>query len=115
MSTTNGESNADPEAVPVDNRPERFLDAQAQEPADTEPGQRGSAESVDPAAPPSADFDPAEEPSNPELVGSGTDTGDDPRPDESRPNAEDLPDGSRSDGVNSSDADDTASGGAPDD
>ncbi|MGO4301762.1 hypothetical protein [Leifsonia sp. RAF41] len=91
MSDTSGLPNTDAEGVPEEDKPERFDDgdAQAAEPAETEPGQSGrvsephetgiapeGAEDVtdadnggDQSAPPPADFDPADQPSNPDLVG----------------------------------------------
>lgn len=98
MSDTSGLPNTDAEGVPAEDKPERFeqgqggdaeRDAQAAEPAETEPGQSGDvsephetgvapegAEDVtaadsgtDQAEPPPADFDPADQPSNPDLVG----------------------------------------------
>ncbi|MGO4534783.1 hypothetical protein [Leifsonia sp. 2MCAF36] len=91
MSDTSGLPNTDSEGVPAEDEPERFedRDAQSAEPAVTEKGQQGSvsephetgvapegAEDVteaenggDQAAPPPADFDPADQPSNPDLVG----------------------------------------------
>ena len=97
MSDTSGLPNTDAEGVPAEDKPERFEDghdAQSAEPAETEQGQGGQsntsdvsephetgiapegAEDVttaesggDQAAPPPADFDPAEQPSNPDLVG----------------------------------------------
>jgi len=103
MSDTSGLPNTDAEGVPAEDRPERFeegqgtagdsqgtagdRDAQASEPAETEPGQSGdltdpgaaamSAEGSedviagggsDTAEPPPAGFDPADHPSNPDLV-----------------------------------------------
>lgn len=103
MSDTSGLPTADAEGVPAEDRPERFeegqgaagdaqgaagdRDAQAAEPAETEPGQAGDltdpgapamspegAEDVtaggdtDTAEPPPAGFDPADHPSNPDLV-----------------------------------------------
>lgn len=94
MSDTSGLPNTDAEGVPAEDKPERFEqgqggDAQAAEPAETEHGQSGDvsephetgvategAEDVtaadsgtDQAEPPPADFDPADQPSNPDLVG----------------------------------------------
>ncbi|WP_285114887.1 hypothetical protein [Leifsonia sp. fls2-241-R2A-40a] len=103
MSDTSGLPNTDAEGVPAEDQPERFeqggqsgeRDAQAAEPAETDPGQDGDdvspggvsapgetgvtpegAEDVTPAAggtdqaeAPPADFDPADQPSNPDLVG----------------------------------------------
>ena len=46
-----------PHGVPAEDEPERFVDGKA---ADTDRG--------DAAEPPPADFDPAEHPSNPDLV-----------------------------------------------
>jgi hypothetical protein len=118
MSDTSGLPNTDAEGIPAEDKPERFeegraavdtsqedvaaaeddgsdtapggdRDAQASEPAETEPGQFGDvsepgetgvtpegAEDVTPAdtgtdqaEPPPADFDPADQPSNPDLVG----------------------------------------------
>lgn len=72
MSDTSGLPNSDAQGVPVEDDPERFerdahdggsaaeRDAQATEPAGAEPGQG--------AEPPPADFDPARQPSNPDLV-----------------------------------------------
>ena len=105
MSDTSGLPNTDSEGVPVEDKPERFeegggdRDAQAAEPAETEPGQSGDvsapgetgvapegAEDVttadagggsEGAEPPPADFDPADHPSNPDLV-SGTDASEPP-------------------------------------
>ncbi|MFF1632411.1 hypothetical protein [Leifsonia sp. NPDC058248] len=86
MSDVNGLPSADSEGVPAEDRPERFeqnaqaQDAQASEPAETEPGQGSTtpegAEDVtdasttgsESAEPPPADFDPAQQPSNPDLV-----------------------------------------------
>ncbi|HEY8281102.1 MAG TPA: hypothetical protein VIG28_01365 [Leifsonia sp.] len=93
MSDTSGLPNSDSEGVPAEDRPERFEDgqstqggerpddAQAAEPAETEAGQGGAtapegAEDVttaettgsESAEPPPADFDPAQQPSNPDLV-----------------------------------------------
>ncbi|WP_313542551.1 hypothetical protein [Leifsonia aquatica] len=91
MSDTSGLQNADAEGVPAEDQPERFEggdhDAQASEPAETEPGQDVSdagetgvtpegAQDVTPEAdqggdgaePPPAEFDPAQQPSNPDLV-----------------------------------------------
>jgi hypothetical protein len=86
MSDTSGLPGADNEGVPAEDRPERFQgdaqapDAQASEPAETEPGQSATtpegAEDVtdasttggESAEPPPADFDPAQQPSNPDLV-----------------------------------------------
>lgn len=99
MSDTSGLPNTDAEGVPAEDKPERFgqgqggdaeRDAQAAEPAGTEPGPSGDvsephetgvapegAEDVTPAGggtdqaePPPADFDPADQPSNPDLVGN---------------------------------------------
>lgn len=97
MSDTSGLPNTDAEGVPAEDKPERFeegqggdRDAQAAEPAETDPGQSGDvsepgetgvtpegAEDVTPAGggtdqaePPPADFDPAKQPSNPDLVGN---------------------------------------------
>jgi hypothetical protein len=99
MSDTSGLPNTDAEGVPAEDKPERFEgghDAQSAEPAETEQGQGEraptqtsdvsaphetgiapeGAEDVttadnggDQSAPPPADFDPAEQPSNPDLVG----------------------------------------------
>jgi hypothetical protein len=84
MSDTSGLPNTNSEGVPEEDVPERFEegrgDPQAAEPAETEPGQAGTApegaEDVtdaattgsDAAEPPPADFDPAQQPSNPDLV-----------------------------------------------
>lgn len=102
MSDTSGLPNADGEGIPAEDQPERFENAQAAEPAETEPGQSGDdgadtpssgdasstgdapatgtapegAEDVtdasttggEAAEPPPADFDPAQQPSNPDLV-----------------------------------------------
>lgn len=91
MSDTSGLQNADAEGVPAEDQPERFEggdhDAQASEPAETGPGQDVSdagetgvtpegAQDVTPEAdqsgdgaePPPAEFDPAQQPSNPDLV-----------------------------------------------
>lgn len=75
MSDTSGLPNTDAQGVPAEDDPERFeqgasvagdeRDAQAAEPAETEQGQdqdQGGAE------PPPADFDPAQQPSNPDMV-----------------------------------------------
>ena len=103
MSDTSGLPNTDSEGVPAEDKPERFenggdRDAQAAEPAETEPGQSGvsepgetgiapeGAEDVttadagggsEGAEPPPADFDPADNPSNPDLV-SGADASEPP-------------------------------------
>ncbi|WP_374008974.1 hypothetical protein [Leifsonia sp. LS-T14] len=97
MSDTSGLPNTDAEGVPAEDQPERFEggnDAQSSEPAETEQGQGEQsgtgdvsephetgiapegAEDVTPAdnggdqaEPPPADFDPADQPSNPDLVG----------------------------------------------
>jgi hypothetical protein len=96
MSDTSGLPSADGEGIPAEDRPERFeqdaqaqdaqaqdaqaQDAQASEPAETEPGQGATtpqgAEDVtdapttgsESAEPPPAEFDPAQQPSNPDLV-----------------------------------------------
>ena len=85
MSDVNGLPSVDSEGIPAEDRPERFeqnaqaQDAQASEPAETEPGQSATTpEGADvtdasttgtvSAAPPPADFDPAQQPSNPDLV-----------------------------------------------
>lgn len=96
MSDTSGLQNADAEGVPAEDQPERFEggdhDAQASEPDETEPGQSEPAQDVsdagetgvtpegaqdvtpeadqasDGAEPPPAEFDPAQQPSNPDLV-----------------------------------------------
>jgi hypothetical protein len=93
MSDTSGLPNTNAEGVPSEDQPERFEngegqeqaqeeDAQAAEPAETEPGQGRTvpegAEDVTEAAttgaegaePPPAEFDPAQQPSNPDLVDS---------------------------------------------
>ncbi|WP_431219480.1 hypothetical protein [Leifsonia xyli] len=108
MSDTSGLPNTNAEGVPAEDQAERFegggqggadRDAQAAEPAETEPGQKGDvsepgetgiapegAEDVttanaggdtDQAVPPPADFDPAQNPSNPDLV-SGTNASEPP-------------------------------------
>jgi len=123
MSDTSGLPNTNAEGVPAEDQPERFeegadtsqedvaaaeddgpdtepgaeRDAQAAEPAETEPGQSDGvsapgetgiapegAEDVTTAdggtgasEPPPADFDPADQPSNPDLV-SGTDASEPP-------------------------------------
>ncbi|MEV8213473.1 hypothetical protein [Leifsonia sp. NPDC077715] len=103
MSDTSGLPNTDSEGVPAEEKPERFEeggghDAQAAEPAETEPGQSGVSEpgetgvapegaedvttadaggDAEGAEPPPADFDPADHPSNPDLV-SGTDASEPP-------------------------------------
>lgn len=66
MSDTAGLSNADDRGVPAQEQPERFErePAQKQEaPVDT--GREGTDTGSEP---PPADFDPAERPSNPDLV-----------------------------------------------
>jgi hypothetical protein len=98
MSDTSGLQGADAQGIPAEERPERFesgeRDAQSAEPAETDAGQDGGngdvstpeetgvapggAEDVTPAEgggtgggsaePPPADFDPAQQPSNPDLV-----------------------------------------------
>jgi hypothetical protein len=109
MSDTSGLPNTDAEGVPAEDQPERFeegqatagdsqstagaqgaagdRDAQAAEPAETEPGQSGdltdpgapamspegaedatAGGGTDKAEPPPAGFDPADHPSNPDLV-----------------------------------------------
>ena len=97
MSDTSGLPNTDSEGIPAEDRPERFGDAQASEPAENDPGQSSGggedgpssgggedatrstpdgAEDVtdaqtagsEAAEPPPADFDPAQQPSNPDLV-----------------------------------------------
>ena len=88
MSDTSGLSNADAEGVPLEEDPARFQsegtraadadrDAQAAEPDEDEPGQRDAARpdgaqraggADDGAEAPPADFDPAQNPSNPEMV-----------------------------------------------
>jgi len=89
MSDTSGLPNANADGVPEEDQPERFengegqeQNAQAAEPDETEPGQDRTApegaEDVTDAAttgtegaePPPADFDPAQQPSNPDLVDS---------------------------------------------
>ena len=77
MSDTSGLPNTDAQGVPAEDDPERFeqgaagagegdeRDAQAAEPAETEQGQ---GEDQGGAEPPPADFDPAEQPSNPDMV-----------------------------------------------
>ena len=98
MSDTSGLPNTNGEGVPAEDTPERFeegRDAQSAEPAETEQGQSddqsqsggvsapqdtgiapegaedvtSGADGSEPAAPPPADFDPADQPSNPDLVG----------------------------------------------
>lgn len=85
MSDTSGLPNTDDLGVPAEDDPERFergggggrhvgdpgteRDAQAAEPAEDEPGQADGADQGDDGAePPPADFDPTEQPSNPDLV-----------------------------------------------
>lgn len=102
MSDTSGLPNTNSEGVPAEDQPERFeedrggagsgsgdegdRDAQAAEPAETEPGQAGNltdpgepamspeggedvpGTGTDQAEPPPAGFDPADHPSNPDLV-----------------------------------------------
>jgi hypothetical protein len=82
VSDTSGLPNADAQGVPVEDDPERFeadaqddasgaeRDAQAAEPAETEQGQsdEGQSDEGQGAEPPPADFDPAQQPSNPDLV-----------------------------------------------
>jgi hypothetical protein len=87
MSDTSGLPNTNAEGIPSEDQPERFeggqgqeQDAQSAEPAETEPGQGRTApegaEDVTDAAttgaegaePPPAEFDPAQQPSNPDLV-----------------------------------------------
>ena len=87
MSDTSGLPNTDSEGVPAEDRPERFQqadgkapDAQAAEPAENDPGQGrkapegaedvtdASTMGAEAAEPPPADFDPAQQPSNPDLV-----------------------------------------------
>ncbi|MFF1876428.1 hypothetical protein [Leifsonia sp. NPDC058230] len=74
MSDNRGLPNVNSEGVPEEDIPERFeesdRDAQAAEPAETESGQSEDAASTDDdaAEPPPADFDPAQHPSNPDLV-----------------------------------------------
>lgn len=89
MSDTSGLPNTDAQGVPAEDDPERFdeggdRDAQAAEPAETEQGQGGDADRTAPegaedvtnaqtqnaegAEPPPADFDPAQQPSNPDMV-----------------------------------------------
>ncbi|KQR51208.1 hypothetical protein ASF88_18670 [Leifsonia sp. Leaf336] len=81
MSDTSGLPNTDQQGVPAEDDPERFeqganaagdgdgdgdeRDAQAAEPAETEQGQ---GEDEGGAVPPPADFDPAQQPSNPDMV-----------------------------------------------
>ena len=70
MSDTSGLPNTDQQGVPAEDDPERFedgdeRDAQAAEPAETEQGQ---GEDQGGAVPPPADFDPAQQPSNPDMV-----------------------------------------------
>lgn len=94
---TSGEDVAAAEEAGSDNAPGGDRDAQAAEPTETEPGQSGDvsapgetgvapegAEDVttadagtDQAEPPPADFDPADHPSNPDLV-SGTNASEPP-------------------------------------
>lgn len=78
MSDTSGLPNTDAQGVPAEDDPERFeqrggapaRDARAAESGDGEKGQGEQAPAGDPdgAEPPPADFDPAEQPSNPDLV-----------------------------------------------
>ncbi|MFF1572737.1 hypothetical protein ACFVWR_08325 [Leifsonia sp. NPDC058292] len=109
MSDTSGLPNTNADGVPIEDEPERFeggapsqgqetQDAQAAEPAETEPGQGDTAAEgatapegaaaaegatapegaedvtdasttgTEAAEPPPADFDPAQQPSNPDLV-----------------------------------------------
>jgi hypothetical protein len=71
MSDNRGLPNSNSEGVPEEDLPERFEesrdDPQASEPAETEPGQSATT-GGDEAEPPPADFDPAQNPSNPDLV-----------------------------------------------
>ena len=86
MSDTSGLPNTDSEGVPAEDRPERFEEGQGV----SEPGETGvapeGAEDVttadadsgtEGAEPPPADFDPAADPSNPDLV-SGTNASEPP-------------------------------------
>jgi len=61
MSDTSGLPNTDAEGVPAEDDPQRFEDGQQQ-------GDDKDAQAGEPAEPPPADFDPAEQPSNPDLV-----------------------------------------------
>ncbi|MFE4949301.1 hypothetical protein ACFQ9V_04270 [Leifsonia sp. NPDC056665] len=74
MSDTSGLPNADGLGVPVEDDPERFEGGgkrgrHAAEPAEDAPGQGdGADQGGEGAEPPPADFDPTEQPSNPDLV-----------------------------------------------
>lgn len=75
MSDTSGLPNTDAQGVPAEEDPQRFegegegegRDVQSAEPAETEAGQGGT-EGAEGAEAPPADFDPAQQPSNPDLV-----------------------------------------------
>ena len=76
MSDNRGLPNVNSEGVPDEDLPERFeagdQDAHEAEPArarhESEPGSEPAETGSEPAEPPPADFDPAQNPSNPDLV-----------------------------------------------
>ena len=80
MSDTSGLPNTNSEGVPEEDDPARFQDrdAQSSEPDEDEPGQSGAltdegsgaSTAAEPSEPPPAGFDPARNPSNPDLVGN---------------------------------------------